>query len=202
MSDHYYAEHPQSKAITETKQVSLLDQSFVFKMSSGVFSKKGIDFGTRLLIESFEVPKVEGDILDLGCGYGPIGVALAYQNPDRNIYMIDINERAISLAKENARLNNVTNVIVKQSDGFLNVDKQLFAAIVTNPPIRAGKKVIYNFFKTSLSFLKPNGELWVVIQKKQGAPSTIEYLTAIYDEVETVVRKKGYYIIRARRGSG
>lgn len=201
MSDHYYSEHPQSKAITETKQVSLLDQSFIFKMSSGVFSKKGIDFGTRLLIESFEVPKIEGDILDLGCGYGPIGVALAYQHPDRTIYMVDINERALSLAKENARSNNVTNVIVKQSDGFLHVDKQLFAAIVTNPPIRAGKKVIYNFFKTSLSFLKPNGELWVVIQKKQGAPSTIEYLTSIYDEVEAVVRKKGYYIIRARRGS-
>lgn len=200
MSDHYYSERPQSEAITETKQVFLLGQSFTFKMSTGVFSKKGIDFGTRLLIESFEVPEVEGDILDLGCGYGPIGMTLAYQNPDRNVFMVDINERAVSLAEENARTNNVANVKIKQSDGFLNVDKQLFAAIVTNPPIRAGKKVIYDFFKTSLSYLKMDGELWIVIQKKQGAPSTIEYLTSIYEEVETVTRKKGYYIIRARKG--
>src|SRR5699024_5046150 len=108
--DHYYSKNPQSKIIKETKQVSMLNNLFTFTMSSGVFSKKGIDFGTKLLIESFNMPEIAGGILDLGCGYGPIGVALGYRYPNRNIVMVDINERAVMLAKENAKQNNIENV--------------------------------------------------------------------------------------------
>lgn len=199
MSDHYYSKNPQSKNITETKRFILKDHPFTFTTSAGVFSKKGIDFGTRLLIENFEAPKVEGDILDLGCGYGPIGITLAHFYEKRNIVMVDINERAVSLAKQNAEKNNVINVTVRQSEGFVSVKEQQFAAIVTNPPIRAGKKVLYNLFDDSISHLKNNGELWLVIQKKQGAPSAIHYLSSVFSEVETVTRKKGYYIIRAKK---
>ncbi len=197
VSDHYYSEHPQSENITETKQVKINNHTFTFTTSSGVFSKKGIDFGTKLLIDSFRTPDIHGDILDLGCGYGPIGIALAHQNEHRNIKMVDINERAVSLAEKNIIQNNITNAQVKQSNGFENIKNSTFAAILTNPPIRAGKKVIYHFFEKSHFFLNDNGELWIVIQKKQGAPSTITFLSAIFSDVEVVEKKKGYYIIRA-----
>src|SRR5690625_1998016 len=136
VSDHYYSKSPQSENVTETKQITLNNRTLTFTMGAGVFSKKGIDFGTRLLIENFQVPHVNGDRLDLGCGYGPIGITFALQYKNREIVMIDINERADSLANHKAKQNNVTNVKVKQSDGFANVHERSFASIVTNPPIR------------------------------------------------------------------
>lgn len=200
MSDHYYSKNPQSDEITETNEYVLRNNSFIFTSATGVFSKKGIDFGSRVLVESFVVPKVAGDILDLGCGYGPIGISLANHYKNRNVVMVDINERAVSLAEKNAHQNKVTNVSIMQSDGFTNIIDHKFAAIVTNPPIRAGKKVIYAFFKESNRYLVDGGELWVVIQKKQGAPSAIKYLKTIFSDVEIMTRQKGYYIIRAIRG--
>ena len=202
MSDHYYSKHPQSKNITETKHVMIQNEAFTFTTGTGVFAKKGIDFGTRLLIENFRLPEIEGDLLDLGCGYGPIGITLARFYNERTIMMVDVNERAVSLAQLNAEQNDVSNVEIKQSDGFQNVINKRFAAIVTNPPIRAGKKLIYHLFKKSITYLPPNGELWIVIQKKQGAPSAITFLSSIFELVETVVRKKGYYVIRAINKNG
>ncbi|MFD2131121.1 class I SAM-dependent methyltransferase [Pseudogracilibacillus auburnensis] len=198
MSDHYYSTNPQSQNVTETNDYIVRNHSFTFTSASGVFSKKGIDFGTRLLIETFEIPEVEGAVLDLGCGYGPIGITLAYHYEERSFVMVDVNERAISLAKKNANQNNSTNVVIKQSDGFTNIAEQSFAAIITNPPIRAGKKVINRLFAESSNHLVNGGELWIVVQKKQGAPSVIKYLQSIFHDVDVVTRKKGYYIICAK----
>lgn len=198
MPDHYYSQKPQSEFTKETKQFTIRDRSYTFTMSSGVFSKHGIDFGTKLLIEQFHPPEVQGDFLDLGCGYGPIGIVLADQFKDRNVWMVDINERAVLLAKQNAEKNNV-EVTVRESDGFENIADHQFAAIITNPPIRAGKKVIFHLFSQSEAHLVQGGELWVVVQKKQGAPSVIKYLTSIFSEVKVIARKKGYYMIRATK---
>ena len=198
MPDHYYSQKPQSEFTKETKQFTIRDRSYTFTMSSGVFSKHGIDFGTKLLIEQFHPPEVQGDFLDLGCGYGPIGIVLADQFKDRNVWMVDINERAVLLAKQNAEKNNV-EVTVRESDGFENIADHQFAAIITNPPIRAGKKVIFHLFSQSEAHLVQGGELWVVVQKKQGAPSVIKYLTSIFSAVEIITRKKGYHIIRATK---
>lgn len=197
MSDHYYSKQPQSAEKTSFITCEFKNQAFSFSTSTGVFSKKGIDFGSRLLIESFQAPDIEGDFLDLGCGYGPIGISIAYFHDNHQVYMVDINERAIEFAQRNARHNDVSNVCIIQSDGFEHLKDQSFAAIITNPPIRAGKKVIQGFFKESVTHLVDGGELWVVIQKKQGAPSVITYLSTLFTEVEVVERKKGYYIIRA-----
>lgn len=197
MTEHYYSRQPQSEQKIATIDCHLRNQTFQFLTSSGVFSKKGIDFGTRLLIEAFEVPRIEGDILDLGCGYGVIGITLARLFPDKTITMVDVNERAVSLATENATKNNVSNVRIMQSDGFQQLEEQKFAAILTNPPIRAGKKVVYSLVSDSESYLQNEGELWLVVQKKQGAPSLIEYLQGIFAEVDVVTRKKGYYILKA-----
>ncbi|MCY7805972.1 methyltransferase, partial [Bacillus spizizenii] len=119
---------------------------------------------------------------------------------DRTIHMIDVNERAVELSNENAEQNGITNVKIYQSDMFSNVDSaQTFASILTNPPIRAGKKVVHAIFEKSAEHLKASGELWIVIQKKQGAPSAIEKLEELFDEVSVVQKKKGYYIIKAKK---
>jgi 16S rRNA (guanine1207-N2)-methyltransferase len=152
-----------------------------------------------LLIETFKVPSVNGNILDIGCGYGPIGLSIAKDCPERLVHMVDVNLRAIQLAKENASNNGVANVQIYESDRLLNVKGNMFAVILTNPPIRAGKKVVHDIFEQSFNHLLPGGELWVVIQKKQGAPSAIEKLSEIFQSVETVEKKKGYFILKAKK---
>jgi len=197
MSEHYFSKKPQSKSMPNKWSYTLRGKEYSFTSDIGVFSKKEIDFGSRLLIEKFEEPGIPGDILDLGCGYGPIGIALANSYPDRNVIMADVNERAIELARKNAINNNVENVEVIESDRFSKLSNRSFATIVTNPPIRAGKKVVHKMFEESKQALLDRGELWVVIQKKQGAPSAKDKLESLFGDVEVVFRSKGYFILKA-----
>ncbi|MGZ0084162.1 class I SAM-dependent methyltransferase [Caldibacillus thermoamylovorans] len=199
MSEHYYSVRPASERNPQTWTYVLRGHEFRFTTDSGVFSKRDVDFGTRLLIETFEEPEVGGDWLDVGCGYGPIGLALARSFPDRRVHMIDINERALELAETNRRANAIANAVVYQSDLFSAVGERRFAAIITNPPIRAGKRVVYAIFEQSRDHLLDQGELWVVIQKKQGAPSALQKLNEWFPVVEVVAKKKGYYIIKAKK---
>lgn len=196
MSEHYFSKKPQSKSAPKTWNSELRGSSFSFTSDVGVFSKQGIDFGTRLLIEHFKEPEIAGKLLDLGCGYGPIGIAIAHSYPERHVVMADVNERAVSLAKENAQQNGVKNVALVHSDSFTDLDDQ-FAAVITNPPIRAGKKVVYKMFEESYSALLEGGELWIVIQRKQGAPSAEKKLQQLFGDVQIVTRKKGYFIYKA-----
>lgn len=197
MSEHYYTKHPKSEMVTETQEVILNQHHLTFTTASGVFSKSGIDFGTKVLIEAFEAPEIAGALLDLGCGYGPVGITLAKTYPKRNIIMVDINERALELARKNALDNSVQQTEIINSSGFDALKNRAFAAIITNPPIRAGKRVIYPMLERAYDHLHSDGELWVVIQKKQGAPSLIKFLNGIFQEVKEVNREKGYSIIRA-----
>ncbi len=197
MSEHYFSKNPQSKSMPNAWKYTLRGKEYSFISDIGVFSKNEVDFGTRLLIEQFEAPNISGDILDLGCGYGPIGIALADRYQTRNIIMVDVNERALMLARENALKNNIENVDVIQSDGFSQLDDRSFATVVTNPPIRAGKKVVHKMFEESKQALLRHGELWVVIQKKQGAPSAKDKLESLFGSVEVVFRSKGYFILKA-----
>lgn len=199
MNEHYYFRTQKVESEPNYWNFELKGKSFRFKTDNGVFSKKEVDFGSRLLIETFEVPDVDGNILDVGCGYGPIGLSIAKECPERLVHMVDVNLRAIQLAKENASNNGVANVQIYESDRLLNVNGNLFAAILTNPPIRAGKKVVHDIFEQSFNHLLPGGELWVVIQKKQGAPSAIEKLSEFFQTVETVEKKKGYFILKAKK---
>ncbi|MDQ1143286.1 16S rRNA (guanine1207-N2)-methyltransferase [Bacillus sp. SORGH_AS 510] len=197
MSEHYYSRTQKVESDPKFWDFTLKNNLFRFKTDNGVFSKREVDFGSRLLIESFEIPQTEGNVLDVGCGYGPIGLSIAKQYPDRVVHMVDVNERAIQLAKENAILNKIENVEVYESDRLLSVKESQFAAILTNPPIRAGKKTVHEIFEQSYNHLVSNGELWVVIQKKQGAPSAIEKLKTLFSDVETIDKTKGYFIIKA-----
>jgi 16S rRNA (guanine1207-N2)-methyltransferase len=198
MSEHYYSRDPKVESNPMFWDYTLRNHKLKFKTDNGVFSKGEVDFGSRLLIETFQFPEIDGDVLDVGCGYGPIGLSVAKET-NRKIHMVDVNERAIRLAKDNAILNDISNVLIYESDRLINVAEIGFAAILTNPPIRAGKKIVHDIFEQSYEHLAEKGELWVVIQKKQGAPSAINKLTEVFGNVETVAKEKGYYILRATK---
>lgn len=199
MSQHYYSKNPQTTSKPQEWDFTLRGEAFHFQTDSGVFSKSEVDFGSRLLIETFEDSSVEGPILDVGCGYGPIGIAIAKSFPLKKIHMVDVNTRAIELAKKNAMKNNVENVEVYESDGLSSVEEEGFSAILTNPPIRAGKETVFRFYEEACSKVAPGGSLWVVIQKKQGAPSTQEKLVELFGNCRVAEKKKGYFIFEARK---
>ncbi|MCT2536611.1 class I SAM-dependent methyltransferase [Aquibacillus koreensis] len=201
MSEQYFTKQPQSKSNPKTWSFELRGFMLTFTTDQGVFSKGEVDFGSRTLIDSFAEPIIDGEILDLGCGYGPIGLSIAKSFPDRKVVLADINERALALAENNAKQNDIQNVEFQISDRLQSFQHRNFSAILTNPPIRAGKKVIYQMFDESFEALLPGGTLWIVIQKKQGAPSAITKLEELFGEVEVVAKNKGYYIIRATKAS-
>ncbi|WP_171056502.1 class I SAM-dependent methyltransferase [Paenibacillus sinopodophylli] len=199
MSDHYYSQSPDVKHNRQVHEVSLRGFSFRFMTDAGVFSKTGVDYGSRVLIDALEL-KRDAVVLDVGCGYGPIGLTSAKLAEHGHVTMIDINERAVELSKENAKLNKVANITVLQSDLFEAVKGKTFTVIVTNPPIRAGKTVVHRIFEEGFELLRSGGEMWVVIQKKQGAPSAKAKLESLFEEVDEVTKDKGYRIFRAVKG--
>ena len=168
--------------------------------ADGVFSKNNVDYGTMVLLKAlFAHHKKIGTLLDIGCGYGVIGIS-AMLITGAKATMHDINQRAIMLAKKNAELNNVT-ADIKVCDGFAAVKKK-FDIIVTNPPIRAGKNVYYPWIEKSIDYLNENGELWLVVQKKQGAKSLEKLMESTFGNCEIVKKDKGYHILMARREDG
>jgi 16S rRNA (guanine1207-N2)-methyltransferase len=199
LTDHYYSQTQKVSSDPTFWNFTLKNHSFRFKTDNGVFSKKEVDFGSRLLIETYVPSDEQGKILDVGCGYGPIGLSLAKSYPSATIHMVDVNERALALAKENAQLNQIENMQIYHSDRLTSVTEVLFSDILTNPPIRAGKTIVHDIFEQSFTHLASGGALWVVIQKKQGAPSAIEKLEKLFSEVEVVDKSKGYFIIRAKK---
>lgn len=199
MNNHYYSRNPEIESSPLYWNFTFRGHNFAFKSDQGVFSKKEVDYGSRFLIDQFVPPEISGPFLDVGCGYGPIGLALAKMSQDRIVHMVDVNQRALELAEENALHNQISNIKVYESDRFENVKEKEFAAIITNPPIRAGKKIVHDILVNSFYHLKQQGELWVVIQKKQGAPSAKDKLEEIFNEVEIVGKNKGYYILKAKK---
>lgn len=198
MADHYYSKKPAVEHDLQTIETKLRGRTFTFTTDAGVFSKHGVDFGSRLLIESLELES-NADVLDVGCGYGPIGLAAAVIAGDGHVVMVDINERAVELAQRNAEANGIRNVTILQSDLLELVKERQFDAVLTNPPIRAGKETVHRIFEEAHDVLRPGGSLWIVIQKKQGAPSALKKLETIYSDVQEVNRDKGYKIYRAKR---
>lgn len=198
--NHYYDNNTELDHHYETVTFTLRDENMVFTTDSGVFSKHTIDYGSRVLIEAFDDMNLpEGALLDVGCGYGPIGLSLA-KSCKRHVMMVDVNDRALELAKQNAEKNGVTDVVkVQHSDGYTEVTDS-FAAIVTNPPIRAGKETVHRILEEAYDHLLPNGELWAVLQKKQGAKSAQTKMMEVFGNADIVKKDKGYYILRSRKG--
>lgn len=195
MSNHYYTNQPEVAHNRKQWTFPLKEKTYTFITDSNVFSKGTVDFGSRVLIETFTADNLpEGAILDVGCGYGPIGLSLAFDT-GREVEMVDINERAVELAKENAELNKIDHVAIYTSFIYESVENNQFAAIVSNPPIRAGKEVVHTIISGSHAKLVKGGTLTIVIQKKQGAPSAKAKMEEIFGNAEIVKKEKGYFII-------
>ncbi|TWH78662.1 class I SAM-dependent methyltransferase [Sedimentibacter saalensis] len=197
--EQYFTKNPTTQKEIYKFDWNLGKDRFYFYTSNSVFSKNGVDFGSMLLVETVikENANFKGNILDLGCGYGPIGVMLAKLIENANVTMSDVNERALELAKMNAEENKVkARVKTLSSSAFENINEN-FDMIVTNPPIRAGKDVVFSFYEGAYEHLNKGGHLYVVIQKKQGAPSTKEKLESLFGNCETAEKKSGYFIFRA-----
>ena len=188
----HYFENDQN-LVSEIKPFDVIigDMKFYFNTDNGVFSKGELDFGTRLLINNLLEHNLHGNILDLGCGYGSIGIILK-KLLDVNVWMSDINNRAIHLTKLNAKKNDV-DIHVLSGDGYENINEE-FDYIVSNPPIRVGKKKLYELLTSSKNHLKKNGELIIVVRKEQGALSLMKDMSKYYS-VQVLDKAKGFLII-------
>ena len=174
--------------------VDILNYHLVFNSDNGVFCKEHLDFGTRLLLENITWNEVDGDILDIGCGYGPIGI-IAFKITGNSVTMCDVNKRALHLARMNAKENQV-NANILESNCYENIDG-IFDTIITNPPIRAGKKILYEILFGAKEHLTDNGKLFLVIHKDQGAKSLIKDLEKLYN-VEVLEKNKGFFVIKCK----
>ena len=198
--DHYYTSKPSSESNREKWETTINGKKFTYTTDSGVFSKNNIDVGSEVLMttaETVDFPK--GNLLDIGCGYGPVGIYLAKAFPNRLIEMIDVNERAIDLAQLNAKENEASNVQIYSSNLFEEVENKKFAGIISNPPIRAGKTVVHEILEKSHDYLVEGGYLLIVIQKKQGAPSAKKKMLEVFGNVERINLDKGYWILAAQK---
>jgi 16S rRNA (guanine1207-N2)-methyltransferase len=194
---HYFENDADLPSKPHEIAIEMRGQAFTFITDRGVFSKNHLDEGSRILIETLSERELGNSVLDLGCGWGPVGILLALYQPSAHVTLADINARALALARSNVtkhRLQNRTTII--ESDGFQAI-KTMFDSIVTNPPIRAGKSVIYGFYLEAKRHLNSGGSLYLVIRKAQGAASTMAYLKTIYRHVTMVTRKRGYHVYRA-----
>lgn len=189
---HYFTNENLPSDIRETTSV-VLGQKFTFLTDNGVFSKDGLDFGSRLLLETIPLEEVGGKILDMGCGYGVLGIVVG-KITSAHVDMVDVNLRALHLAERNAKLNGVSCFNVFESNAYENIISK-YSTIITNPPIRAGKKVVYDITMNAKDYLEDDGKLFLVIRKGQGAKSLIVDLKKIYN-VEVLEKSKGFYIIK------
>ena len=182
------------------KEISFrfLARSFTFISDDGVFSKDELDGGTRILLETILENTLQTKVLDMGCGYGPVGILLKTFQPHIEVTMLDVNERAVNLSKLNVQRHNMDHRVLC-SDVYSAVENEMFDEIITNPPIRAGKVVIYKIFREAYMHLNEGGRLWVVIRKNHGAKSAIKEIQSIFGNCEVLHKEKGFYVLMAQK---
>ena len=197
MNDHYYTRNPASESRPVDCEYVYRGIPLTFRTDAGVFSKGEVDDGTDLLLKSLP-EEMTGDILDLGCGWGVIGISVARRWPDTRVTMADVNLRALELARVNAERNRA-EVRCLESDGMEALKGSRFDAVITNPPIRAGKQVIYRMFADAEECLRPGGSLILVIRKQQGAESCLRYLQTLFPKVEKTAKSGGFWVLTATK---
>lgn len=190
-------EKPDSQHNRKEFSFRFFDYLFRFYSDASVFSKDHVDLGTITLLEYVKGLKLDNcQCLDLGCGYGVISIILKKIFPTALVTGVDINSRAVNLAIENAIANDV-NVDFKINDGLSNLDK--YDYIITNPPIRAGKKVIYSWFEMATNYLVDNGCLILVMRKEHGLKSALKFCLQYYSYVDIVYKNKGFFVVLAKK---
>ena len=193
---HYFTDNTDIESQPTQFVFRFKDQELLFTSDNGVFSKNMIDYGSRVLLENFNKEE-EKTLLDVGCGYGTFGICLKKVYSDLEVDMVDVNDRALKLSKLNAEKNDV-DVNVYKSFVYESVEKT-YDVIISNPPVRAGKDVVMTILSKAYDHLNDNGSLWIVLQKKQGAPSAKKKMMEIFGNCEIVKRDKGYYVLKSQK---
>ena len=190
---HYFTDNSDLPADRREHSFSFSNQVFTFTTDLGVFSKSGVDQGTELLLNAVCRNPVSGSVLDLGCGYGTVGVVVKTLFPECAMTCVDINPRAVELAQLNAQKAHV-EVDALVSDGFSAIGDRSFDLVITNPPIRAGKMIVYTFFEDAYMHLHEGGRLYAVVRRKQGADSAQKKLSSLFGNCEIALSTKGYRV--------
>ena len=196
MAEHYYTNSPTSEHEERSFRAVFAGRVLAFDTDAGVFSKQHVDPGSELLCKALP-EDISGDVLDMGCGWGAMTIMTLARFPQVSVTMADVNERALALAVSNVEKNRMQAKAIL-SDGFEKVEGE-FDAVMTNPPIRAGKSVIYKMFEDAKAHLREGGRLFLVIRKQQGAPSALKFLNELYAKAEVIERDGGYWIIQCTK---
>ena len=191
--NHYYTDNKDLDSDRKEFEYYFDNEVFRFTTDNGVFSKKSVDYGSYILVKSIYKKDLGSTLLDLGSGYGPIGIILKRFHPELDVEMVDVNSRAVELCQLNSS-NNSTDIKVHLCDDISKLDNK-FDTIVLNPPIRAGKAVIYSLYEKSKEMLNEDGHFYIVIRKAQGAQSSIKKLETLFNTVRTIERDSGYLVI-------
>ena len=196
--EHYFAAKPKSEVKLGLIQTHLRGLPFEFLTASSVFSKKQVDKGTRLLIENMILPE-KGYILDLGCGYGAIGIAAATFNPLSYVIMTDINKRAVNLAKENVERNKVVNVEVKHGYLYEPVEETSFNCVLSNPPVSAGMETVKAIITHAPKAMTKRATLQMVVRSKIGAKTLPTIFNVTFGNCKVLARESGYRVLIAEQ---
>lgn len=192
--NHYFVEHPKSKMKLGVIRTHLRRKPFEFLTASGVFSKKRVDLGTRLLIESMILPK-SGYVLDLGCGYGAVGIAAAVFDADLHVVMVDVNVRAVRLARQNAEINSVQNVTIRHGHLYEPVKGYTFNCILSNPPVSAGIETVKAIITGAPESMSSKALFQIVVKSKIGGKRLRTILEDAFGNVSVLARKSGYRVL-------
>lgn len=198
MTLHYFSPEPPTRHQRREIRATVRGRTFHLLTDRGVFGTRRIDRGTRLLLEAMDV-RADDVILDLGCGYGVIGLAAAALAPHGHVHLVDVNARAADLAQENAARNTLSHVTVHVGDGVDPVRTIVFDLVLTNPPIRAGRATVWRLFQGAWEVLRPGGRFLFVARTGQGARSLARHVEALFGNVREVARGGGFRVYAATK---
>jgi 16S rRNA (guanine1207-N2)-methyltransferase len=196
--EHYFAASPKAPAKLGIIRTNLRGRSFEFLTASSVFSKKQVDLGTRLLIEAMALPET-GAVLDVGCGYGAVGITVAASNPRLQVVMTDVNERAVRLAKQNTRKNKASNAEVRCGYLYEPVKELRFNCVLSNPPVSAGMETVKALITQAPTVMAQNASFQMVIRSKIGAKTLPHIFTETFGNYQVLARKSGYRVLTAEK---
>ncbi|MDI6847312.1 MAG: methyltransferase [Candidatus Bathyarchaeia archaeon] len=191
--NHYFTAHPKSKIKFGIIRVHLRGRPFEFLTASGVFSKRRVDLGTRLLVESMVLPE-KGSVLDVGCGYGAVGIAAATFNPDLRVIMVDVNQRAVWLARQNIEINNVGNAEVRRGQLYEPIKDLKFNCVLSNPPVSAGMETVKAIIVEAPKHMTCKALFQMVVRSKIGGKRLRTLLESAFGNIEVLARKSGYRV--------
>ena len=196
-NEHYFSREPHAEGGVRSLAITLRGHDFTFVTEAGVFSRERVDRGTRLMVTEMEIRPTDR-VLDLGCGWGVVGVVAARLAPQGHVTLVDINARAVELARTNLAANGITNAEVHQSDGYEAVEGHEFDVIALNPPIRAGLAVVHRLIAQGREHLAPGGRFYLVARTQQGALRLAKKMAEVFGDVEHVATGGGYRVFLSR----